>query len=324
MSYPIPLRPLKRPLKRRATLSLAALTRWGLAAGGLALAGTVLPAWSQGQNYQADALKVTDFVGTLIVTTGGSGGMTADISCVDCPAGRLEDVEIRTRGDTLHIDGEELRKGDGPWWKVWDGVSLDLDDLDEYPVVTVRLPQGSAVTVDMMGRAEIGDTMGPLKLAGVAMTADVGRVKNAKLSIAGSGKFVVDAVEEDLTVSVAGSGDSEIGRAGSASVSIAGSGNVRLGTVDGPLSVSVAGSGDVRSDSAQGSVSVKIAGSGDVAVKNGRADPLTVRVNGSGDFDFGGVAVNPTISVNGSGNVRLAAMEGSLDSRGSGTIKIGK
>ncbi len=273
------------------------------------------------QEFQASALHVEDFVGTLIVEVGNPGVIAVALS------GNTEAVEglaIRQRGDKVEIDGDGIKRssrGFGRWFSGW---SFD-DDLSDYPTVTVSVPTGAQVMVnDMVGAVTIGDTEGPLVLEKVSVEGSVGRVASAKIGIAGGGMLEIASVAGDLGVAIAGSGSvSAKETGGEASLSIAGSGSVNLDTLGQALRVSISGSGDIHVGEVSSAVRISVAGSGDVTIDEGRAEPFKVSINGSGDVVFGGTAVDPNISVNGSGDVRIGAMEGRLRSSGNGDIQIG-
>lgn len=113
----------------------------------------------------------------------------------------------------------------------------------------------------------------------------------SSVSIAGSGSFSskrgIDT--ETMKVSVAGSGDVDMGRltCGKLSADIAGSGEVSVDSLTTQhTDISIAGSGDVNMGMINGGkVEVSIAGSGEVELK-GRAKSFKQSVAGSGDIDI--------------------------------------
>ncbi len=270
--------------------------------------------------FEASALDVEDFVGTMEIKVGSPGTITVT------PTGpKAERLMVERKGDTVVIDGgkssRELR-GMNRWF----GGDWGNVDLDDYPAVVVTVPDGAGIEIDeMYGALRVADTNGPLVLERVAIDARVGAVQTAKIGVAGSGSIAVASIAEDLTIAIAGSGDVTTGKAGGeVTMSIAGSGSIGVASVGEALGVSISGSGDVKVGTVSSAVKIAINGSGGVRVDDGRADPLKVAINGSGDFVFGGTAVNPRIAVNGSGDVRLGAMEGKLRSSGNGDITIGE
>ncbi len=121
-----------------------------------------------------------------------------------------------------------------------------------------------------------------------------------------TGPVMVTVVTPRLdNLSVAGSGDAELGSFSTPSlkVSVAGSGNARLVQLKtDDLGISVAGSGDVRGAGQARKLSLTIAGSGDAQLDRLQADDVSVSIAGSGDAE---VHASKTLAVNiaGSGDV---------------------
>lgn len=179
---------------------------------------------------------------------------------------------------------------------------------DDIPQVVVRTP----MNVDVAG--------------GGAVFGSVGRSDNLELANAGCGVWTVANVKGKLEVSQAGSGDTNVGSAGSAEISIAGSGNVRTQEVAGDFTVSIAGSGNAGAASVGGKVEINIAGSGDVAIGGGNSRSVEVSIMGSGDVSHDGEVGDVEVSVAGSGDVRIAKATGNVSKSvaGSGDVYIGK
>jgi hypothetical protein len=178
---------------------------------------------------------------------------------------------------------------------------------DDIPQIVVRTP----LNVEVGGAG--------------AVFGSVGRSDSLELANAGCGDWTVANVKGKLEVSQAGSGDTNVGTAGSAEISIAGSGSVKTQEVAGDYEVSIAGSGDAGAASVGGKVEVNIAGSGDVAIGGGRSRSLEVSVMGSGDVSHNGEVGDVEVSVAGSGDVRVAKATGSVRKSvaGSGDVYIG-
>ncbi len=267
-------------------------------------------------------LELRDFIGTVLVEPGETDEvvvvMTGDPE-------KLEEIELREGNNLLIVDGQKGRGALRDFRRWFDPRPVE-GRLDNYPVVSIVVPEGGAVEIaDMIGALRIGDTQGDVTLEGVSVDASVGRVATARVAVSGSGDVVMSTVTEDLDAAIAGSGSvkaEEIG--GAVRVSIAGSGDVGVKTIGAGLSVSVSGSGEVIVGTVDGPVRVAINGSGDVTIGDGRADPLKVSINGSGDLHLGGTAVDPRIAVSGSGDVHIGQLEGELKSSGNGEISIGK
>ncbi len=178
---------------------------------------------------------------------------------------------------------------------------------DDIPQIVIRTP----MRVDVSGAG--------------AVFGSVGRSDRLALANAGCGDWTVANVKGQLEVSQAGSGDTNVGMAGSAEISIAGSGSVKTQEVAGDFTVSIAGSGDAGAASVGGKVEVNIAGSGDVAIAGGRARSIEVSIMGSGDVTHDGEVGDVEVSVAGSGDVRISKATGNVSKSvaGSGDVYIG-
>lgn len=269
--------------------------------------------------YAAEALKVEDFIGTLIIKLHEAGPYQV---IVNGKPKDLKSIESEMDGKTLRIDGG--RAG----WRNWSVASYGSSrrKLKNYPTLTVSAPVGSALVIeDVYGMVKVGDLKGALTLRAAGLSGEIGEMDSASLRITGGNELTVDDVKGAFSVNIAGSGDLVVGDVGgAASISIAGAGDVQMGDLGGGLTIGIAGSGDVAIAEVAGPVTAKINGSGDVDINGGRADPLVVRINGSGDFALDGVAVNPRVSINGSGTVRLKSYEGKLRSSGNGDVIVGE
>lgn len=130
-------------------------------------------------------------------------------------------------------------------------------------------------------------------------------VKNLEgLYLSGSGNVQGSGITaNNLKVSIAGSGDLEIGvDARNIEAKIAGSGDMELEGNTGDFSISIAGNGDIEAyDLRSRNCEVKIAGSGDCQVNV--SESLNVKISGSGDVSYKGNPSHVNKSVSGSGNV---------------------
>ena len=184
---------------------------------------------------------------TVIVTVGGAPSVRAEGD-----ERELADLEIRTRGDELHI-GTKNRIGGG-----------------RRHAVTVY------VTLPALAKASIGGS-GDMRIDNV-------QVPRFEAAIGGSGNIEIASLQiQEGHFAVAGSGNIRAGggQAQTTDVSIAGSGDIDLNAVQSRnAEVSVVGSGDVRIR-ASDAASVTIMGSGDVDVA-GQAR-CSIRKMGSGE-----------------------------------------
>jgi len=299
------------------------MSRIALIAGASALALTASTAvWADdvtlpAKSFDVRKVLVTDVVGELKVTVGGSGPVTVRVSG---DSERVKTVQLKESGGRLTIDQE---RSHSVWnWHKW----FDFDEVKDKEGITVRVevPKGTELTVDdFVGDADIGDLEGPLKFSAAAVDAKIGKVTTAELELAGAGDIEIAEVSGTFTLEIAGSGDVRVGSTGGAKVEIAGSGEANIGAVAGGVRVAIAGSGDVTVASVSGPVDIDIAGAGSVTIQSGEANPLSVDIMGSGDLVFGGEAVDPKISAFGSGDVRIKSYRGKLQTNGQASLTIG-
>ncbi|HEY4944183.1 MAG TPA: DUF2807 domain-containing protein [Rhizomicrobium sp.] len=272
------------------------------------------------KSFTTNALRVDDVVGNVRVNV-QDGPMKVDVSGSKDMVAALT---VRTEGGLLHITGSDVASFNVWDWKKWFDFSHINDERDGKLFIKVTVPKGTDVRIeDLVGNATVGDTFGPIRLETTAGDSTVGRVSEARISMAGSGKTAVADVAGELRLEIAGSGHVTAGRAGSVRADIAGSGDAQVGAIAGGLRVDIAGSGDFTTSKVNGPVNVDIAGSGNVKIADGLADPLHVDILGAGDLYFGGMAVDPHISAMGSGNVRIKSYRGNLHNDGMANVQIG-
>lgn len=277
-------------------------------------------AWVKGarKSYNIHNVRIDNLAGTLTVTVTDSGPATLQISGIKS---RLDDMTVDQRGDTLKIS---FARQNSVWdWHDWFNFSIHDRMKPENLQVALSVPRGAGLNIDgLIGDAKIGDTMGPLRLEAVASRATIGKVKDAKISLAGSGRVEMTQVDGKLKLEIAGSGKIRVGSSKGVDADVAGAGDARLGDIDGGLKIDIAGSGDVAANSVNGPVRVSIAGSGSIKIARGQADPFHVSIIGSGNVDFHGHAVNPHLSALGSGRVRIKSYSGNLSSSGSIHVEV--
>ncbi|MEJ1967885.1 MAG: DUF2807 domain-containing protein [Rhizomicrobium sp.] len=272
------------------------------------------------KTVQANSLRVDDVVGNVRVNV-ADGPMKLDVSG---SRNLVNGLTVKSDGGALRISGSEVAAVNVWDWKRWFDFSHIHDDHDGKLFIKVTVPKGTPVRIeDLVGDATIGDTYGSVRLETTAGDATVGRVGDARISLAGSGKTSVTDVAGELRIDIAGSGRVTAGHAGSVKADIAGSGDAQVGDVTAGVNVDIAGSGDFTARRVNGPVRVDIAGSGNVKIADGVADPLRVDIIGAGDLFFGGLAVNPSISAMGSGNVHIKAYRGKLSNDGMADVVIG-
>ncbi len=271
-----------------------------------------------GANY----VKFEDVVGTIVVDVRDGGPIAVQVSGAQP---RVNGVDVSQDGGHVNIEASDEGDNQSVWdWRNWLNFHMGEGRHSDNLIIKVVVPRGTTVSVeDLVGNAQVGDTMGALQFEAAASKAHIGRVSSAKVSLGGSGEIYIAGVTGSLNAEMGGSGKLIVGPAGNVKADIAGSGNAEIGAISGGLSADIAGSGDIRAEHVNGPVHIDIAGSGSVRIADGIANPLHVDIMGAGNLYFGGVAIDPHIDAVGSGTVHLKAYRGKLNSEGMADVKIG-
>ena len=308
------LRPAFGGFEMQALASLASLTN--LSASAPAGAGGPLD-----KTFSVRRVHIDKMVAQVELVTAPQQGPIR-VQANGAP-GTLKELQVRIVGDEVFL---RLDKDEEEAWFPWNLFNMWFRERKAQDLkLRITAPAGTPYDIeDMIGSVIAGDLDAPLSLEGHALTARFGRVQNAKVSIAGSGRIALGAIKETLDLEVAGSGHFTAVSAAAAQIEIAGAGEVNLGPLAGGLSAEVAGSGDIRVARVNGPVDIEIAGSGSVAIDGGQATPFQVEIAGSGDVLFKGHAVDPNVQVFGSGDVTVGSYSGRLTQEvaGSGDFKV--
>jgi hypothetical protein len=275
----------------------------------------------QRQTFSARNVRFDSVIGSIRVDVRDGGPMTRDVSGTKRA---VDGLTARVDGGTLRIEGSNSESSSVWDWTKWFDFS-DLKRSHHYKLnLHLTVPRGADLSVDdFIGDAVIGDTMGNLRFAANATKTKVGKVKDARIELEGSGQVDMSQVLGALNIEIDGSGRVNAGDVQSVHAELNGSGDASIGTIRGPLHLEIAGSGSLTATKLTGPLKVEIAGAGAVKIADGVADPFHVEIAGSGDVFFGGVAVDPHIEALGSGKVRLHAIRGKLNSEGMANVKIG-
>jgi hypothetical protein len=185
-------------------------------------------AWTGGDSLRIDLPAEVEF----------TQGETAKIT-VSGPESLVEQVVM--------VDGS-LRFVDGGVAVGEDGVHIRYNR--ERLRITVVAPTVRRFTVNGSPRLSIADYDQPdlaIEINGSGDVTAAGETLIVTLSIAGSGDADLgDLQTRDASVSIAGSGDAKLSPKGAARVEIAGSGDVTLTTKPASLSSNIDGSGDLH------------------------------------------------------------------------------
>jgi hypothetical protein len=274
------------------------------------------------KSFNVKKVHFSSVIGSIKVDVKDSGPMTLDVAGTKRA---VDGLDVHVEDGTLEIEGSDEGGTIAVWdWRKWFDFS-DVGKSHHYKLdLRLTVPRGTDVAVeDFIGNAAIGDTMGNLNFSANATKSKIGKVKDAKIELEGSGQVDMGQVFGALNIEIDGSGKVNAGDVKSVHAELNGSGDAAIGSINGPLHLEIAGSGNLTATKVTGPVKIEIAGAGSVKIADGVADPFKVEIAGSGDVFFGGLAVNPSIEAFGSGKVKLHAIKGKLNSEGMANVKIG-
>ena len=274
------------------------------------------------KSFNVKKVHFSSVIGSIKVDVKDSGPMTLDVAGTKRA---VDGLDVHVEDGTLEIEGSDEGGTIAVWdWRKWFDFS-DVGKSHHYKLdLRLTVPRGTDVAVeDFIGNAAIGDTMGNLNFSANATKSKIGKVKDAKIELEGSGQVDMGQVFGALNIEIDGSGRVNAGDVKSVHAELNGSGDAAIGSINGPLHLEIAGSGNLTATKVTGPVKIEIAGAGSVKIADGVADPFKVEIAGSGDVFFGGLAVNPSIEAFGSGKVKLHAIKGKLNSEGMANVKIG-
>ena len=171
----------------------------------------------------------------------------------------------------------------------------------------------------------------PMIAAGGLVTArlagsgdlDVGSAGSVDVEKRGSGAVTLGTVAGGIIARLSGSGDFIAASASTTRIEKRGSGDVTIGAIHGGLSFKSAGIGDVDVASVNGPVTIETESSGKIHIRGGRAEPLRVALAEYGDFTLDGIAVDPAIAVSGASVIKLQSFIGTFAPSGTGDIRVG-
>ena len=210
-----------------------------------------------GKKSGVDSVLTTK-VGDCLVVSGKSGGRKASGTSVVIDNGNISIGSGNFSRGSMRVNVGSVSIGGG-------------GDVEADVKVTITVPVRSGIKVaGVQGSVKVGDIDGPFTghLFGDS-SMSVGKVRDAQLSLQGSGDIEVLEVNDKLSMRIQGSGDINVFN-----------GNVQT------LNVDIMGSGD--------------------AVFNGTAADASLSVMGSGDIKVGHVKNKPNLSQMGSGKIKVA------------------
>ncbi|MBL6853843.1 MAG: DUF2807 domain-containing protein, partial [Alphaproteobacteria bacterium] len=138
----------------------------------------------------------------------------------------MSGLSVKPDGGVLRISGSDMSDVYVWDWKHWFDFSHihEHGDKEGKLYIKVTVPKGASVAIDnLVGDANVGDTYGPLRMETTAGDATVGKVTEAKITLAGSGKTSVNEVMGELRIEIDGSGRVTVNKTASVRAEINGS-----------------------------------------------------------------------------------------------------
>lgn len=217
-----------------------------------------------GPDTDVDKIKVFAENGTLNITSADMGKQQGTFS---------GGISIIDRGANISVASNIKAKGDISIGNISiSGRSVNIGNNRSDIKILVNVPHGSAIRIaGIQGYVVIGDIEGPLQ-ASVVGSHDikVGKIRDATLSLQGSGDIDIDAVYgKSLTINLQGSGDVRTkGVVGILIVNIVGRGNVHFGGKAKDANLAVVGRGNIYVTSVINRPQKSIVGRGEIRVSN--------------------------------------------------------
>jgi len=262
-------------------LATLGLVRWDCEEAAAQAAGTDSQS-SIAESYAAEALELRNLSGLLEIESGY--GAEIEITLQGSAEG-LAAVERQLKGDRLVVDGgsdvanDSVVVGSVSVFTTGGGSSqiiIGRQDTsraslpDSTPLRTyIRVPRGLPVTIiGHRGDIVSGDLDGPLVLGLVNGVADLGQIRDARLSLTGDGTIAAREALGDLSVVVTGAGEVEVDTSTieRLEVGVTGAGAVAVGGEARFASLSLVGSGRIYLAEAERQPVIQHIGSGEVLI----------------------------------------------------------
>ncbi len=138
-------------------------------------------------------------------------------------------------------------------------------------IIEVSVPKGSSIKIaDIQGTVDIGDVEGPLQAVVFSNKIKAGKMRDANLTIQGSGDIIVSSIDGNLSMYVQGSGGVRVrkGLVTMLSANVQGSGDIKFGGSAIDANLSITGSGDIDIESVKNRPNMNVTGSGQISVDN--------------------------------------------------------
>ncbi len=235
----------------------------------------------------APTLRIENFIGTIDVTTSGTGKIVIN---------EADGAPVSRSGENITIDaGYKINnsrckqnrhsiKIDIGKWKL-NKRGGGYKNLTEYPHMKISAPSNVNLIIEKS-----------------VIFGDVENIGSGDIHVRSCGKLNVGDVSGDMVLGISGSGD------------------INMGDVAGDLRVRISGSGDAEigdANTQSGASVVRVSGSGDLLA--GNLASLELEISGSGDVTAGNIANGAKIHSSGSSDIELGRIEGYLDYSGSGS-----
>lgn len=325
--------------------------------GSVALVGTAFAPAA----FADETLEIRDFIGSI---TWSNGPMSVDVEKNRGDTKISGRSSVTVDGGIDEIDGKDCKSSYGSYDLDWFGKRKEgrfggFDDLEDYPVLNITLPNDATVILSNSvifteGAPDIADADLELRHCGKVTLGDientlaldsrgsadvtVGQTGQIAANMRGSGDL--DGGDSgDVIIKSHGSGDVELGDIASLEINLHGSGDLEVGDVDGSVDITSHGSGDAELNDVSGSLSysgngsgdfeaasisgsrvyLKSHGSGDIDIGGGDVETLEIVVRGSATVDFSGEAETANLKASGSGDIYVNRVSGVADIKTSGS-----
>jgi len=298
-------------------------------------------------SYASDGpvLKIENFIGTVEIVTGDYNKISitdadgANFSRSDNGLELNDDISIRSYHCRYKKDKPMVGKGK---WS-WATGGTNYRNISEYPLVKITAPANTHLEIDKsiifgavgnIGSAHLhigscgdmvfGDVNGNLDLS-ISGSGDItlGRAGVSEISVSGAGGLIAGNLAS-ADISVSGSGDLTLGNvAGFTDIGSSGAGDVEIGSIGGGLNIHSSGASDLEIDSVTGGdLSIRVSGSSDVTIASGSVNTLFIEASGASDVTYNGSSIDAEARASGASDIYIHNPSGHLRTSDSGAADV--
>lgn len=257
-----------------------------------AVAGAETQSWGP-ESYRASMLQVSGVEADVSVEPYDGNQIVVEMTGSQS---EIDNVRVCEQGNTLIIEGK--------------GSSSGRDTVFQNIQIGGRRGGGISMTMGRVTGSVVSISGGDISVSGGGSKSStqikVKVPRGTSTSFSGvQGNLNIGDTEGNLSLSIQGGWDANIGRIRDANLSLQGGADIDVAHVSGSLTVFLQGGGDIRVRDGQiSNLSASLQGGGDIRV-GGTAQNASLNLMGGGDIDVAHVVNRPSKHVMGSGDIKV-------------------